>query len=135
MAARLGIAACLSLAMIVAVGLGPAVAQGLPTVSQVDEDLDVACAFTGAGVVVDRDACLAAVDRAILAAGGYAALPQVQPQIDIGYLLCLVILERTSLATAIVQKIDDSGNAYLALGCTNALGPDWVGPRPIVSPA
>ena len=116
-------------------GVSQANAQEIATVDAVRTDLNEACNYSGAGVLANLTECLAAVDRAIVTVGAYSGVPQVPPQVDIGYLLCALLLERPSLATLIIDKIDLSGNGNLALGCSNALGSTWVGPRPIISPA
>ena len=118
-----------------AVVFSQANAQDIPTVTAVSDDLNTSCGYSGGGVVTDIAGCLEAVDRAIATAGAYALAPQVPPQVDIGALLCALLIERPSLASSIIAKIDLSGNGNLALGCSNALGPAWIGPRPIISPA
>jgi len=112
-------------------GVSQANAQEIATVDEVRTDLNDECIYS----VANLTECLAAVDRAIVTVGAYSGVPQVPPQVDIGYLLCALLLERPSLATLIIDKIDLSGNGNLALGCSNALGSTWVGPRPIISPA
>jgi len=114
----------------------PAVAQPLPTVADVADELYSECLFDDAGAPLDLATCLAAVSSAIGVANAYGDVPQVPPQVDIGFLLCELAVDRPSIAGDIIALINQSGNPNLGVGCSNALGPDWDGPQvTIISPA
>jgi hypothetical protein len=110
-------------------------AQPIATVEDVSSDLQISCALTAAGGALDIGQCLGAVGRGIDVAAAYDNVPQIPPQVDIGFLLCATMVARPALAGQIIALINASDNRNLAVGCSNALGPDWTGPRPIVSPA
>jgi hypothetical protein len=110
-------------------------AQSIATVGDVSSDLEISCALTAAGAVLDVGECLAAVSRGVAVAEAYDDVPQVPPQVDIGFLLCATMVARPALAGQIVELINESGNRNIAVGCSSALGSNWTGPRPIISPA
>ena len=118
-----------------AVTLPPAAAQTPPTVASVGADLQASCVAGANGLVVNQASCLAAVTSAIATANAYAALGQAGPQVDIGFLVGQIIVSFPALAQQVIDLVDSSGNAAIALGVSNGLGPTWIGPRPIVSPA
>ena len=118
-----------------ALALPPAAAQTPPTVASVGADLQVFCVAGANGLVADEAACLSAVARALSTANAHAALGQVGPQVDIGALVGQIMVNFPALAQQVIDLVNSSGNAAVALGVSNSLGPNWVGPRPIVSPA
>ena len=118
-----------------AMTLPPAAAQAPPTVAIVGADVQASCVAGANGLVVDQASCLAAVTRAISAANAYAALGQTGPQVDIGFLVGQIMVSFPALAQQVINLVNSSGNAAIALGVSNGLGPTWIGPRPIVSPA
>ena len=126
----------LSASLAAAILLGTSVsALAQATVAEVQADLQASCVADANGAVVDTVSCLAAVQRAIDSAAIYAANGLDQPQVDIGFLIGQIMVSFPALAQAIVDLIDATGNALLALGVSNALPPDWTGPVPIISPA
>ena len=133
MATKRRLSASVAAAILLSTSVSPALAQA--TVAEVQADLQTSCVADANGAVVDSVSCLAAVQRAIDSAAIYAANGLDQPQVDIGFLIGQIMVSFPALAQAIVDLIDATGNALLALGASNALPPDWTGPVPIISPA
>lgn len=134
MVTKFGLLPGFACALFIAAAVSPAVAQA-PTVAGVHEDLQISCVAGANGLVVNQTGCIAAVARAITAANALATLGETAPQVDIGCLVGQIMINFPALAQQVIDLVNESGNAAIALGISNCLGENWVGPRPIVSPA
>jgi hypothetical protein len=121
---------------------GAASAQGaLPTAPQVGLTLDVGCATTPNGQLIDEAACLAAIMSAVGTAEQYAGLggdptALVPPQLDIGYYLCQLGIRVPAIYDAIIDAIEAAYNINLRSGCQEAIeAVDLPPPPPRISPA
>lgn len=132
MTAKLGLSAGLAFAILVAGSIAPAVAQ-TATPAEVQTDLNTNC-VAASGTLADLNACLGAINRAIGTANTLATAGQIGA-FDIGVYLGQLMVAFPFLGPQIVDLVNASGNGELALGVSTALPADWVGPRPIISPA
>ncbi len=116
---------------------GVAGAQTLPTAPQVGDALDVGCATTPNGELINEAACLQAILDAVGVAeqyfgiGGDGAVP---PQIDIGYYLCQLGIRVPDVLDEIYDAIGQAFNINLRSGCQDAIE-QVVIPPPRISPA
>ncbi|MCW5713932.1 MAG: hypothetical protein KIT43_05400 [Bauldia sp.] len=120
---------------------GVANAQALPTAPEVGLTLDVGCATTPSGQLLDEAACLVAIMTAVGVAEQYAALggnpvDLVPPQLDIGYYLCQLGIRVPVVFDDIVAAIQAAFNINLETGCQEALeAVEQPEPPPRISPA
>ena len=118
---------------------GVASAQTLPTAPQVGLSLDVGCATTPNGVLLDEAACLQAILAAVGVAEQYFALggdptALVPPQLDIGYYLCQLGIRVPDVFDAIQDAIEEAFNINLRTGCQEAIDAvETPAPPPVVS--
>lgn len=118
---------------------GVASAQTLPTAPQVGDALDVGCATTPNGELINEAACLQAILAAVGVAEQYAALggdpaALVPPQLDIGYYLCQLGIRVPDVFDNIIEAIEAAYNLNLETGCQDAV--ERVNPVPTrISPA
>jgi hypothetical protein len=104
---------------------GVANAQALPTAPQVGLSLDVGCATTPNGVLINEPACLQAILAAVGVAEQYFALNGdpavlVPPQLDIGYYLCQLGIRVPEVLDPIQEAIEAAFNINLRTGCQEA---------------
>ena len=120
---------------------GAASAQGLPSAPQVGLTLDVGCATTPNGQLIDETACLAAILSAVGTAEQYAAAggdptALVPPQLDIGYYLCQLGIRVPAVYDVIIDAIEAAYNINLRAGCQDAIEDvELPPPPPRISPA
>lgn len=115
-------------------------AQTLPTAPQVGLTLDVGCATTPNGQLIDEAACLQAIMGAVGVADQYAALGAEQtaiipPQLDIGYYLCQLGIRVPSVYEDIIDAILSTYNINLRTGCQEAIDAIDRPLPPRISPA
>ncbi len=115
-------------------------AQTLPTAPQVGLTLDVGCATTPNGALLDEAACVQAIMGAVGVAVQYAALGAgqtaiVPPQLDIGYYLCQLGIRVPSVFDDIIDAILSTYNINLRTGCQEAIDAIDRPLPPRISPA
>lgn len=105
---------------------GVAGAQTLPTAPQVGDALDIGCATTPNGGLINEAACLQAILDAVGVARQYSVIGgnpvlTVPPQVDIGYYLCRLGIRVPRVFDDIIEAIEAADNIHLRSGCRDAV--------------